>query len=295
VPFLDKSSPTEEKSELNPTGNESPGDTIRYDITLVNNGGTTVTSDLVDTLPAGVENPRNFSPVVPDQPIIEGQKLTWKNVTLDPGEQVTYSFDVTVSLDQVDGAVLENVAWWAGLDDQTIHRVVLEPTPNAIPELDKDADPAPGSTVKAGDVITYTIKLGNDGDAPAIGDLVDTLPAGIEVVGNYTKNGAAFEPDSVTATTITWKDVTVVPGETVTFTYDVKVLDSNADGAKLVNTARWLGLEDATTHTVTKDAPGTIPKTGAEALQLMMWAGLLLAIGAAFVALGRRRNEVEQG
>jgi uncharacterized repeat protein (TIGR01451 family)/LPXTG-motif cell wall-anchored protein len=293
VPSLDKNSPTEQGSVLNPDGLESPGDTIRYNITLVNNGGTTVTSDLVDTLPAGVEDARNFTPAAPTT--ISGQTLTWADVTLESGEQVTYSFDVTVSLDQVDGAVLENNATWAGMSDKTVHRVTVEPTPNAIPELDKDADPAPGSTVKAGDVITYTIKLGNDGDGPALGDLVDTLPAGIEVVGNFTKDGAAFEPDSVTATTITWKDVTVVPGETVTFTYDVKVLDSNADGAKLVNTARWLGLEDATTHTVAKDSEGTIPKTGAEALQLMMWAGLLLAIGAAFVALGRRRDEVEQG
>ncbi len=291
VPSLEKSSPTEQGSELNPTGLVAPGDDVRYSITLVNNGGTAVTSDLVDTLPDGVENPRNFTPADPTSTV--GQTLTWADVTLQPGEQVTYEFDVTVGLDQEDGVQLVNNATWAGLTDKTVHSVTVEPVPTPVPTLDKDANPAPGSTVKAGDVITYTVKLGNTGDGPAFGDLVDTLPAGVEVVGNFTKDGAAFEPDSVTATTITWNDVTVAPDQTVIFTYDVKVLDSNADGAKLVNTARWLGLEDDTTHTVVVDSPG-LPQTGAEVLTMLLWASLLLAIGAMFVAFGRRR-EADQG
>ena len=56
--------------------------------------------------------------------------------------------------------------------------------------------------------------------------------------------------------------MTVVPGQTITFTYQVKVLAAAVDLKSLVNTAQWLTLKDTTTHSVNPPAEVDIPKTG---------------------------------
>ena len=160
------------------------------------------------------------------------------------------------------------------------------------PTLTKTADPTAGTALERGDVVTYTVRVGNTGTGPAVGDVVDTLPAGVDpVAGSFTKDGASFAPDSITATTITWKNVTVQPGRTITFTYQVTVL-SDAAGPNLVNTAKWLGLISSTSN------PLTLPqlaRTGApfDPISVALWASLLLALGVMFLVFGRRDDEYE--
>jgi len=161
-----------------------------------------------------------------------------------------------------------------------------------VPKLTKTASPASGSTVTAGDSITYTLTLTNTGDADAVGDVVDTLPTGVTVldVGGGVISGGG--------STITWTGVTVAPGATVTLTYTV-VVNATAPAGTIANSAVWtVGstvLTASTTHTIAAGGGGGgggggLPFTGgndatnAGITAVMLGAGLLMA------RAGRRRQ-----
>ena len=61
--------------------------------------------------------------------------------------------------------------------------IVIDGTP-VCPVLTKVANPATGTAVEKGDVITYTITVYNGGDAKSTDTVVDTLPVGVSVVGS---------------------------------------------------------------------------------------------------------------
>lgn len=299
TPALTKSSPTEVGSAANPSGEVNPGSTIHYVLTLSNAAGAQVTSDLVDTLPAGVTPvagtyTRDGVADVPDS--VVGQVITWKGVTVGSGATTRFEFDVTVNLDAQAGTIV-NSATWASLTDTATHKVTLLPVVAPNPTLAKTANPATGSLVTQGSVITYTVKVGNTGNGPEVGDLVDTLPAGVApVAGSFTKDGASVEPDSIKGSTITWTNLTVQPGQTITFTYKVDVLTS-AVGPTLVNTAKYLGLVSTTSHNLATipTTGGELPKTGApfDPITVALWAAMLLALGVMFLVFGRRNDELE--
>ena len=114
-----------------------------------------------------------------------------------------------------------------------------------IPKLDKTSVPAEGTAVQAGNTITYTIQVKNDGALPLTGQtLVDTLPTGVVLdVASVTPAG-----DTSVAGKITWTfDLGAYSAKT--FTYTVTVTAGIGSGA-LVNTATWRTLTDKTEHPV---------------------------------------------
>ena len=111
--------------------------------------------------------------------------------------------------------------------------------------LDKNSVPPSGSTVQPGSTINYTVTVGNTGDV-AIGDtpVTDILPPHVTV-----KAGTISDGGVLAGGVITWH-VSLAPGASHTFTYSVTV-DANApEGGVLVNTARFLDLQDTTSHVV---------------------------------------------
>jgi len=167
------------------------------------------------------------------------------------------------------------------------------------PAITKTVNVGNDATVPVGDQLTFTVTLSNTGNAPATGDVVDTLPANVDPVpGSFTKDGAAFAPASITADTITWTGVTVAAGQTVTLVYKVTVLDAAA-GTTLVNKATWQGLSASTTDSV---SVGEIPSTGGglahtgapfNPWSYLVWATMFLALGVIFLVFGRRDDEQE--
>ncbi len=127
-----------------------------------------------------------------------------------------------------------------------------------IPKLDKTSDPAEGTPVAYGTVITYTIKVSNDGALPLTNQtLVDTLPTGV------TLDVASVNPagDTSVAGKITWKfDLGAFASKT--FTYKVTVTPAVGAGP-VVNTVDWVEkkLTDKTTHPVV--GVPTLDKTSA--------------------------------
>ncbi len=132
VTGLDKSATPASGSQV------SQGQAITYKVELTNRGGQATTSDLVDTLPAGVtyqpgSATRNGAT---SEPTVAGQTLTWPLVTVpvdDPATTgvneglVIFSYQVKVNSDAANGLTLVNTASWARLTDTTIHGVNVPP------------------------------------------------------------------------------------------------------------------------------------------------------------------------
>ena len=122
------------------------------------------------------------------------------------------------------------------------------------PTLTKMANPPSASVVQPGDTITYTVTVGNAGDA-AIEDgvVTDILPPYVNVDStSVTASGGTFVAGantSVSAGTITWL-VDLAPGQTKNLVYNVVVSQTVPTPATLVNRARFFQFEKTTTHQV---------------------------------------------
>ncbi len=115
------------------------------------------------------------------------------------------------------------------------------------PGLDKFSDPASGSVVQPGTTIHYSVKVSNTGDvAITDADVLDILPPHVTVNVSSISDGGVLSADK---TRINWT-VTLAGGASKTLTYDATVNADAPQGAVLVNTARFQGLEDTTTHVV---------------------------------------------
>ena len=122
------------------------------------------------------------------------------------------------------------------------------------PTLEKVANPPSGSVVQPGQTITYTVSVGNVGDA-AIEDgvVTDILPPYVTVnPASVTASGGTFVAGSniaVSAGTITWL-VDLAPGQTTNLVYSVVVSQTVPTPATLINKARFFQFEKTTTHLV---------------------------------------------
>ena len=249
-PTLDKSSPNE--------GATVPlGSTVHYKVKVGNTGNFPVTSrPVVDTLPDGVTyvagsatsatTGGGTASAAPVTGTSGGHNtLTW-TVTLPPDATATFEFDVTVNQNNPRAAVLTNSAAFEELTDSTLHVVgVPEPT------LDKFANPvttdASPALVQPGTRIDYSVKVGNTGNFPITNaPVVDTLPNNVTAVASSISDSGTLSGDGKT---ITWS-VTLAPGASKTLTYAVTVNEAAPQGAVLVNTAKFQGLTDTTTHVV---------------------------------------------
>ena len=169
--------------------------------------------------------------------------------------------------------------------------------------LDKASDTGEGAKVGIDDEITFTVTVGNTGGAVISGPVVDTLPAGLTVVpGSITGGGVASEDGQ----SVTWQ-VTLVPGQTLTFQYKAIVGEDVVDGQSLVNVATFLGLTDQTTHVVVVPeliagveddeeavvAGEEIAATGADGIGMTLSIAVLALLGGGLmVAVARRRRWV---
>jgi uncharacterized repeat protein (TIGR01451 family) len=134
-----------------------------------------------------------------------------------------------------------------GLPSETVK--VTESTPT----LQKVANPPSGSIVQPGSAITYTVTVGNTGDAAIEDGLVtDILPPYVTAdAASVTASGGTFTAGSditKSAGTITWT-VDLAPGATKALVYKVVVNQTVPQLASLLNTAKFFQLQKTTTHT----------------------------------------------
>jgi len=206
------------------------GTEMQYTIRVRNDGPSTAHDVVVtDTLPAGV----SFVSVTPEQgtctsgqPTARDLRCGLGNLAVTPlGDSVDIVVRVFVAPDVVPGTILINQALvtssTADPDNDDV-RASVSTTVEGSADLSvtKVASPNP---VIAGNPLTYTITVRNDGPSTATGvQITDTIPAGTTFVSGQDGNGATV------CTLVQTGDVvcslgTMAPGTTKTVFLTVKV------------------------------------------------------------------------
>ena len=214
-----------------PASGVKVGDTVTYTVNVTNNGNVTV-KDIVLT----------------DSLVT----LTEEAFTLAPAgtKTITYTYEVTQA--DVDAGKIDNTVTAKGTDPKgtevsnsakaTVTTVTADPKLT----VEKTAEPTEG--VKAGDTVTYTVKVTNS--------------------GNVTVSSIAM---SDTLVNLSEEAFNLAPAGTKTITYTYKVTQADVDAGKIDNTvtatgkdpknADVTGTDKATVTTVAADAKLTVKKT----------------------------------
>lgn len=225
------------------------GSTFVYTLTVTNDGSETATGvTATDVLPAGV----GFTSGSASQGTVSESAgtVTATIGSLASGASATVTINVTVDNDTI-GAVLNNASVVGDqFDPDTSNNSTTEPTA-VTPVVDlvvtksDSADP-----VNAGDPLTYTVTVTNDGPSSATSvELTDTLPAGVSFTSVTTTVGTASESGGVVTADIG----TLADGASAVVTITVGI--DNSTLGTITNTASVTAAEtelDATNNTVTE-------------------------------------------
>ncbi len=230
-----------------------PGDTVRFDITVINSGlapgERVVVTDAVDTTLLTAIEPQQGGRFA-------GGTITWDAgstpalAELAPGASLTVSFVARIADDASNGATIVNqgrVRDAAGVNAVTDDPSTAAPADATrldieFPELGastKTVSDLNGGDVLPGDVLRYTIttsvQAGPALTAIAVSDPVDPS------LGNVTPlDGGVFDAGS---RTVTWNAGTtpalasVSPGSSVSVRFDATVVDTTASGTLIANQA----------------------------------------------------------
>jgi uncharacterized repeat protein (TIGR01451 family)/gliding motility-associated-like protein len=198
------------------------GETIRYTITVTNNGASNATNvSLVDKLPVGVTY---VSDIVSAGNYNNGSGL-WTIGNLINGAVATLTIDAKVNTGTYDTTITNTTT--AVKADQAdsnaannIGSVAITPTAFIDLSLTKEVvGNVTNPTV--GDIITFEVRVMNDGPTKATGvEVVDLIPSGYKFI-NYSSTIGTYSPS-----TGLWKVGFVEAGNTAVLLVDVKVLDN---------------------------------------------------------------------
>ena len=203
---IDGNKPTEEVETriANITGAKSVdkstakvGETLKYTITLTNNGNADGTVTVTDEIPTGTrikdENTTGYNKAT--------NTMIWSDVEVKAGKSVELTLEVVVKDDTTD--TVKNVA---KIDNKEIPEKPETKVANITGTKTVDKTEA-----KVGDTLTYTIALTNNGNADGTVTVTDEIPTGTTLVADsITANGSYNEENK----TITWTDVKVEAGKT---------------------------------------------------------------------------------
>jgi fimbrial isopeptide formation D2 family protein/uncharacterized repeat protein (TIGR01451 family) len=232
----------------------APGQRITYTVEAENTGNTVldpveIADDLSGVLAHAeyqddVKTEIDGTQVTSGAASVTGDELSWTGA-LEPGQIVTITYSVIVD-DDAAGAQIANSVTASGTPPSPLDPVVppAVTTENPVPgfELDKTADPAAGTVVEPGQVITYTVTGRNTGatvlnPVSIADDLTDVLAHAdynddieTRIGGTLVTSGAA----AITGDDLSWTGA-LQPGQTVTITYSVTVAEDTS-GEVLRNT-----------------------------------------------------------
>ena len=215
-----------------------PGDTITYTITGVNSGNQDLTPTVHDSL-ANVTNNATYNndaiAKVDGQtvtaPSIANNELTWTG-SVPKGQSVVITYSVTVKDGTASGTkIVNNVSTdIPGSCDPAVAVCATTVTvSNTGLQISKVSDPATGSSVKTGDVVTYTLTATNTGETQLtnvnLSDNLTPVLAHATINGTPTaviSDGSSAAAPQVENNILAWTGV-LEGGATVTVTYKVTI------------------------------------------------------------------------
>lgn len=211
------------------TPNPNVGDTVKYTVTVKNNGPDNATGVVLrDQLPTGVTHVNNNS---------GGSYNTgtgyWTVGSISNGATATLIINATVNAGTAN-TTITNIAniTSAGQEDKVssnnsasasflvngIDLRVVKGVSNAMPS--------------AGDPISYTVVVTNISNTPATGiEIIDLLPGGVSYVSDTRTQGTYNKTSGL------WRTLSITNGASATLTINVTV-DAGTTGQTIRNTAR---------------------------------------------------------
>ncbi len=270
-----------------------PGDTLRYTITVYNNGNVPATAvELFDNVPANttyVQDSTTLDTVPVGQPDggvfpLESRILIGTNGVLDPGTSTTIQFDVLVDAGTPRGTQIVNQgtvysAEAANLltDADSNPSNGAQPTVVVVGDAQvltivKDVAVVGGGTAIPGATLEYTVTVQNVGNVPALytlirDDLDEVTPDYLTYVDqsatmNGLTSGVGVAGQIITADYFA-EYGPLLPDETVIVRFQAVIEPTLLEGTSIVNTARvyWDDPQQQAEATIFIDV-GAMPDAG---------------------------------
>ena len=223
------------------------GEKITYTITVKNSGGVAKDVTVQDSAPEGTT-------FVSDSIKVDNSGTSYTESNLNSGitvnvganSETKVTFEVTVN--QLDeGIYIKELKNTAVVDGQNTNETTTVVNKSNL-TFTKTSDPAPGTEVKKGDEITYTINLNNSGTMEADAIVKDNIPEGTTFVSNSIKinDGDTSYDETNLESGI---NVPVGINETVKVSFKVTVNDLD-NGAEIKNVAT---VNDTSTNEITHE------------------------------------------
>ncbi|WP_457629190.1 hypothetical protein [Oceanithermus sp.] len=216
-----------------PEGTVEAGSELTYTLTVHNGLPIAVTNVTVtDVLSTFVEYVSSAPAGAYDD---AAHQVSWQIASLPAGGEWQAKLVVRVKENTPDDTVVSNA--FSLTADQFPVPVSSDPVENPVWTtsllLQKEVDP---SEVKIGDRLRYTLKVSNPSTAALVVTLTDTPPAHLAYVPG---SGEPRDPELVEGRLV-WDDLEIGAGETVTLSYQMRVLAGAP--SKLVNVAEAKGV-----------------------------------------------------
>jgi uncharacterized repeat protein (TIGR01451 family) len=206
-----------------PIGGVAPGATVNYTVTVTNTGGAPGSTSFTDTYQSGV--------VVDDAHLPNGctdntatRTITCQTGTIaGNGGTAVFHYSATMPTSfpnssnqglppcQSDQFLVQNSATVVGVNTGTTSPVCVNANPHFTAA--KSASP---TVAGPGDVVTYTVKVTNDGQAPGATSFTDTPPAGVQIL--TFPSGCTLLSGTLTCTTNV-----LAPNGSQSFVYTAKM------------------------------------------------------------------------
>ena len=212
------------------------GDKVTYTVRITNSGNLAKTVTLKDTLPEGISFDSNTQIMVGNLGTVYTEQNLKNGIQVEVPEFGSVDVKFTGIVDNLDdGEYTKELKNTASIDNEPTNEVTTTVTKANI-SAHKESDPASGTKVTEGDVITYRIRVRNDGTREGTVLVKDTVPAGTTFVEGSIKVGDVADSSKTASDLQKGISVTLGIGQEIVVEFKVTV-NKIIDGTKIKNTA----------------------------------------------------------
>ena len=226
------------------------GETIKYTITVKNDGGLADDAIVIDGAPEGTTFVEGSIVVVnakEEKEYTQADLNSGITVTVPEYGTASVSFEVTVN-ELTGDTYQDTITNTANVNEEDTPEVETEvKKPHIV--ANKTSDPANGTEVTQGNEITYYINVNNDGEAPTTVTVKDSIPLGTTFKEGSIKVEGSSDTYELADLTTTGIEIELDAKEDKTVEFTVTVNDLN-NGADITNIAT---VDDEQTNTVTHE------------------------------------------